>query len=304
MKTRNLLFTAFFFGIIPLFVAAQVKIEVIQQNVNMSKGEQPAYIVEIPEATYEVVLNDWIKIIRQDTKSKVEETEHEIIILSTHIKDIIGKPINIYSAVIKVDTAVKIVAAFEIDSVFFALNDENKTVHHEKTHHHIQNFMKDFAVTHYHDFVNEEFENAEKLLKTKNKEYKDISKEIENYQKEIKENEQAILNSKDLISSYEGENERKLSEVNNKKESIASLSGDDELAKQAKDQLKALENEKKNIQNKLEKENKYIVKYQSEIEEANRQIEDLREQQLEKKAEIEQQEDIITSIKTKLDGIK
>ena len=80
--------------------------------------------------------------------------------------------------------------------------------------------------------------------------------------------------------------------------------GDTDLEKQAKTQLKTLEKEKKSIQNKLEKENKNIVEYQSEIEEYNRQIEDLQEKQLAKKNEIEAQEDVVDSIKSKHAGIK
>lgn len=282
----------------------QQKIEVQQEIVTMSQGEQPVYTVLIPESNYEEVVDDWMKIIRQNTKSKIEELEHEIVILATEIKEIIGQPINIYSAVIKDDSSVKIIAAFEIDSVFFSLNEENKTVHSEKTHHHIQNFLREFAVAQYKEFVEIELSDSEKLLKTKNKEYKDISKKIENYQKEIQENEQGIKNSQDLISSYEGENERKQGQIEKKKESIASLSSEPELEKQAKDQLRSLEKDKKGIQNKLEKENKNIVEYQSEIEEYDRQIEDLQEQQLTKKNEIETQEDVVDSIKTKHAGIK
>lgn len=282
----------------------QQKIEVVNETVTMSQGEQPAYSVLIPESNYEDVADDWMKIIRQNTKSKVEELEHEIVILATEIKEIIGKPIDIYSAVIKEDSSVKIIAAFQIDSVFFSLNEETKTVHNEKTHHHIQNFMHDFAVEQYKGFVSVELSDAEKLLKTKNKEYKDISKQMESDQKEIQENEQAIKNSQDLITSYEGDNERKQGEIDKKKESIASLSGDSELAKQAKDQLKDLEKDKKGIQNKLAKENKNIVGYQSEIEEYDRQIEDYQEKQLAKKKEIEVQEDVVEAVRTKLHGIK
>lgn len=304
MNFKTHIFTLALIFLIPILSNGQEKVEVNQKTVTMSKGEQPAYTVFIPESNYEEVVENWVKIIRQNTKSKVEETEHEFIILATEIKEIINKPINLYSAVIKADSSVKIIAAFEIDSVFFSYIEENKTIENEKTHHHIQNFMRDFAIEQYKDFVSEELSEAENLLKTKNKEYKDLSKQIENYQKSIQENEQKIKDSQDLISSYEGENERKQGEINKKKESVASLSGEPELEKQAKSQLKSLEKEKKSLGNKLEKENKNIVEYQSEITEYDRQIEDLLENQLEKKNEIEVQEDVVNSIKTKLAGIK
>jgi chromosome segregation ATPase len=302
MKLKTQILFALF--VLPVILTAQEKIEVVQKSVTISKGEQPAYVVLIPQADFEQVSDDWVKAIRQNTKSKVIETDHEFEILDTEIKDIISKPINLYSALIRMDSSVKIIAAFEIDSSFFSFSEESKTVETEKTHHNIQNFMRDFALEQYKDYVSQELSDAEKVLRTKNSEYKDIVKQIETYQKDIQENEQSIRNSQDLISSYEGENERKLAEINSKKESIASLSGDSELTKQAKDQLKDLEKEKRGIENKLEKENKNIVGYQSKIKEYDRQISDSLEKKTAKNDEIKNQESLIDSIKSKLAGIK
>jgi DNA repair exonuclease SbcCD ATPase subunit len=293
-----------FYLLFPLFLSSQENIEVTEQIVNMSQGEQPAYIVKVPESDYDQVLKEWEKIIRQDTKSKVEEYEHEIVIKGTHISSIYHKPINIYSAVINKDSAVKIVAVYEIDSVFFSFSEERPDLNAEKTHHHIEKFMREFAVDQYKYAVSVALSDAEKLLKTKNKELNDLSKQNENYQKEVKESEQNIKSSEDLISSYEKDSERKLSEINSKKDAIAGLSDDAELSSQAKDQLKALEKEKKNIGNKLEKEQKNIVKNESNIEELNRLIEDNTEKQTAKKTEIESQENVVDAIKAKLAGIK
>lgn len=293
-----------FFFLFPIFLIGQENIEVIQKSVKMSQGEQPAYIVEIPQADYELVLKDWTKIIRQNTKSKFEELEHEMIIRGTQIKEISKNPMTIYSAVINADSTIKVVAVFEIDSIFFSFAEEKPDLQTEKTHHHIKNFMLDFAVDQYKYAVEVELSDAEKLLKTKNKELAELEKQNETYQKDVKENEQSVKNSEDLISSYERDSERKLSEINSKKESIAGLSSDPELSSQAKDQLKALEKEKKNIGDKLEKEQKNIVKYQANIEELTRYIEDYNEKQVEKKAEIEKQEDIVNSVKAKFHGIK
>ncbi|MCF8378167.1 MAG: hypothetical protein K9H49_01240 [Bacteroidales bacterium] len=291
-------------AILPIPGFSQKKIEVTTETVSMSKGEQPAYIVQVPEANYDDVLKEWTKLIRQNTKSKVEEEGIEYVILGTEIESIINQPINIYSAIIKADSSSKLIAAFEIDSMPYVYNEENKDLQAEKTHHNIQHFMRDFAVEQYKNKVSEDLKNAEKDLKTKNKEHKDITKDIENNQKDIQESEQNIKNSQDLISSYTGENERKLSEINNKKESISSLSGDEELAKQAKDQLKTLEKEKRSIENKLEKENKNIVGYEADIQEAERNITNLQEAKKAKENEIRMQEEIVKKIERKLAGIK
>ncbi len=304
MTIKSQITSVLFVFLIPLFLIGQEKIEVVQKSVKMSQGEQPAYIVKVPQSNYDQVLKEWTKIIRQNTKSKVEETEHEIIIKGTQIPDISIDPINIYSAVINADSSVKIVAVYEIDSTFFSFTEEQADLQTEKTHHHIKHFMRGFAVEQYNYAVGVELSEAEKLLKTKNKELKELGKQNEVYQKEMKESEQNIKNSEDLISSYEQDNERKLSEINSEKESIASLSGDENLSDEAKDQLKVLEKEKWNIEDKLEKEQKNIVKYQSNIEDLTKYIEDNSEKQLEKKAEIDKQEDVVNATKTKLEGIK
>ncbi len=304
MTIKFLTSATLFIILIPFYLSAQESIEIIQQPVKMSQGEQPAYIVSIPQADYDQVLKDWKNIIRQNTKAKIEEDEHELFIEGTQISEINQNPINIYSALIKTDSTVKVVAVFEIDSTFFSYSEEQPDLHTEKTHHHIKNFMRSFAVDHYISAVETELSDAEKLLKTKNKELKDLEKENETFQKEVKESEQNIKNSEDLISSYEKDSERKLSDINSKKEAIAGLADDPELSSQAKDQLKTLEKEKKNIGDKLEKEQKNIVKDQSNIEAINRYIEDNIEKQTAKKAEVESQEDIVDAIKAKLHGIK
>ena len=304
MLFKSQITAVLFIFLIPLFLIGQEKTEVIQKSVKMSQGEQPAYIVKVPQANYDQVLKEWTKIIRQNTKSKIEESEHELFIQGTQIPEITNNPMNIYSAVISVDSMVKVVAVFEIDSLFFSFSGDQPDLQTEKTHHHIKHFMREFAVNQYKYAVGVELSGAEKLLKTKNKELKELGKQNEVYQKEMKGSEQNNKNSEDLISSYEQDNERKLSEINSKKESIASLSGDENLSNEAKDQLKTLEKEKRNIEDKLLKEQKNIVKYQSDIEDLTRYIEANSEKQLEKQAGIEKQEDVVNATKIKLEGIK
>jgi DNA repair exonuclease SbcCD ATPase subunit len=303
MKIKTQFLALLMLFIVPLFLSAQEKVEVIHKTVTLSLGEQPAYVVQIPESDYKNVTNDWKKIIRQNTKSKVEEIDNELIIKGTVINEINQGPINIYSTVINSDSTVKIIAAYEIDSVFFFFDDVNKTVQNEQTHQHIQHFMRDFAIEQYMDYVAGDLSNAEKHLKNLNKDYKNISGDIESEQKKIRQNEQDIKNSEDLISSYEKDSERKLGEINMKKEANASVTGEDAI-KQAKSDLKSLEKDKKGIESDLAKEKKNIVKYESDIKESERKIEGLTKQQEEKKKEIEKQEDIVKAIDTKLAGIK
>lgn len=282
----------------------QKEVTVINQKVQMSKGEQPAYIVEIHEAFYESTLKHWKKLIRQNTKSKVEDVGHEHVILGTSIIEIYEKPINIYSALIPGDSSIKLIAVFEIDSVFFDINTVEKSVETEKTHSQIQLFLRRFAVEQYSNTAQEELELEMKGLKDFNKELANLTKENESLLKDIKENEQDIKNSEDQISSLEMDNTRKQDEINSKKEAISGINNDPDLLDQAKDQLKSLEKEKKGIEGKLEKEQKNIVKYQANIQSANLDVERNLEKQEMKKDEITKQETKVESLKKIQEGIK
>lgn len=288
----------------PVIISAQQKIEVTEDSASMSKGDHMGFSVNIPQADHEVVVKEWSKAIRKNTKSKIEELGHEINITETHIHEVHHGSINLYSAIFKKDSSIKVIAFFEIDSVFFTFDEENPTIKNEKTYHGIKHFMRGFAVEQYQNAVQEELDNEEKILKDLNKEFDNLTKENENALKEIEENQQKINNSEDAIYTYETDNERKLDEINAKKESMTSFGGDKELLDQAKSQLKNLEKDKKNIENKLEKEKKNIVKYNANIDEANRLIMNNTETIEEIKVNIDEQEEVVKTVTTKLGGIE
>lgn len=304
MKTKITFWIMALLSLFPVYGFAQTKIEVTNEHATISKGNQPVYVVKIPEANIESVKKDWMKLIRQNTKSKVIESGAEISIQGTIIKEIYNQPINLYSAVISQDSAIKLVSAFEIDSVFFELKEDNKTLQMENTHHAIKEFLKRFAIDQYKLAVQDQMDNEEKKLSNLNKELNDLNKQVENDREKVKENEQNIKNSQDAIAGYEKDNERKIEEINSKKEANAAIKNDPELQKIAKSQLKDLEKEKSSIENNLEKEQKNIVNYQANIDDLNREIESNLKLIEEKKTEISNQQAIVKAVTTKLNGIK
>jgi len=304
MKIKPLSLIIIAIVIFPFMLISQQKIEVFEDSAAISKGNQIGYAVYIPQGEIDDIKKEWSKIIRQNTKSKVEEMGFEINIMGTQIEEIHHDPINLYSTIYKMDTVLKLITFFEIDSVFFVFTENNKTLQSEKIHHGINHFIKNFAVGQYSIAVQEELDEDEKELKSLNKEFDNLKKENENAHKEIQKCEQGISNSEHAISTLESDNERKLGEINTKKESMASIPKDSDLGKEAKKDLKGLEKDKKNIENSLEKERKSIVECNASIEEMNHLIEKNLEQQEEMKALIEQQEDIVKAVTTKLGGIK
>ncbi|HPE57143.1 MAG TPA: hypothetical protein P5514_12230 [Bacteroidales bacterium] len=282
---------------------SSIKFVVTENKLNTEKGEQPAYIIHIPDAGPDAVTKEWLKAIRGSSKSKPVQIENKIEITATEIEQIHDQPFNIYSMVYQVDTSVRVVAAFEIDSVFFVPPGDESDHEAMKTHNHIRKFMEDFAREQYHEVVANLLETEKDKLKDLEKEHKNEVKENENLKKEIRENEQNIRNSNDAITTYENDNARLLADITAKRDAIAGLSGDEALRDQAKDQLKSLEKEKKNIEGKLAKEQKNIVKYESNIEELNRQVEANEKQQETTRVSIEAQKERVKQVSDHLNQI-
>ncbi len=285
-------------------LAAQTPIAVETEEVSMSKGKHNAYILTIPQADYESSLKNWKKVIRQKTKNKIEESDHELFISATQIDLIYTAPINIYSSLIKGDSALRLYAIFEIDSMMFDFENSEKSIREEKINSQIRHFLFNFGTEQYLYAVEKELEKEENALKDLTKELTNMEKEQQQAMEAIAENEQNIRNSEDAIAVHTNDNERKVSEINAKKESIANLGDDKELQDQANDQLKALEKEKRDIENQMEKEQKNIVKYNSTIDAMNKAVEDILARQVQKKEQISLQQGVVEAVRAKLNQIK
>ena len=238
MKTNIAFCHIAFIILLPILLKAQEKIEVKNENITLSKGIQPGYVVLIPEAKLESVKKDWMKLIRQNTKSKAMEVGSEISIQGTIINEISDKPISVYSAIVGEYSVIRLVSIFEIDSVFFELNETNNTMENDKIHKSIKDFMRNFAVDQYKNAIKDQVDNEEKKLSSLDNEFEAMDKQVEADRKEIIENEQEIKNAQDAIASYEKENQRKMEAIDAKKEANEAIKDDPELRKIAKAQLK------------------------------------------------------------------
>ena len=292
-------------GVILSFqTSAQTKIEITEKKITMSKGEQPAFIVEIPQANVENVKKSWSKLIRQNTKSKVTEDGKEIVILNTLINSISDSLINIYSAVIQSDSAVKLISLFEIDSTFFSFEGDKKDMNYESTYQGIKHFLYDFAVDEYKKAVEEELKEESKELKDLNNEMEKLVKQTESYLKKIKHNESDSLNAEAQIASLEIDKQRKQAEIDSKKESMSSVAGDKELMNEAKKHLKNLEKERKKIEKEIDKYKDEIVECHSENVELKRDVEENNKHKEELILTIQKQQETVKKVTEKLENIK
>ena len=86
-----------FAGINGSEAAKEITVETITKDI--SRGKQPGLKIDIFQASKKDVANDWAKLIRKDTKSKVEEQDAEVFIIGAHIPEITVAPLNIYAVI-------------------------------------------------------------------------------------------------------------------------------------------------------------------------------------------------------------
>jgi hypothetical protein len=289
---------------VSLSVSSQDDIFVTKVKETMSQGEQPGYLVIIPQARLEVVKKEWARIISKEVKSKPIEIEHEIHLNGAIAEEISPDPINIYSLLTDVDSSIHLVAFYEIDSGFF-FDPETypDNLVSNKIFNGIQNYMRRFAAEQYIVAVEDELEIEEDKLKELNKELSGMKKEKEKMEKAIKEEEQNIIKADEEINILLNQKEQQL-EVIEEKRISASLLIDKEVKKEAKAEVKILEKERKKADRNIEKLEKAKVTSKNKIKENEQDIDENMKDQEALVAKIEAQELVIEQVELKLKGIK
>ncbi|HOW25208.1 MAG TPA: hypothetical protein PK711_06010 [Bacteroidales bacterium] len=284
-------------------IHAQVTLEVKEEIKAISRGEQPAFIVDIPGGKYETIRKEWIKYLETGTKLKVQAVSNELNIQGAVFKKITLDSVNVYSSVYDLDSNIRIIACFELDSVFLSTSSQNPRQNELAVA--LKSGVRDFAVGQYIKVYEQKLNDENTQLKTLESERKEQVDAIEKNQKSIKESEESIRRSEESIDILDSDLEFKNTEIKNKKAVVASLkSYDPEGYKVADKELGTLEREKKKMENQREKEQKNIVEYKNDIKEAERSIGQLEDEVESIEMQISEQKDRIDQIETEKSRIK
>ncbi len=263
----------------------------------MSKGEHMAIVVKIPEAEVKHVQKSWKKLIKNKTKSKVQETGDEIWISSTLLKDIHQEAIGVYGKLIQTEKGVTVYAFFEIFGEFITESDADKISTSKQ-------FLRKFAVSEYKAAVWNQLKGEEKNLKGLKHNLSKLQRENEKLHKSIQTNESNISNTESAIEVNLSDQDRTAEQIKDRKENVYQVKGNEELEKTAKKELKDTEKTLKKLQKKNQTMHKNIAKYKSNIDTARREIQlNLDQQSIENEA-IKKQMGMVRSVKNKLGNIK
>jgi hypothetical protein len=269
----------------------------------MSKGMQTCYSVEIPRAVLKTVQQNWVKKLQENIKVKVAENGPELVLAKVLKPEITSDTISIYSLLIQKDTIVEIDIFVEIDSVFFSPKEDKTDLATDKIDNNIKNFLRSFAVAQYRLVVSDELDAQEKVLKTMENDLEKLEKTQENLEKDNSSLENDIEEKEREVKEIDANIEVKNQEIMKHNASMLTivLEADKDAAK---DKQKTLEKEKKELEKNRSKAKDDISSYKSKIDKNNKAIEDCKNEQEVKAQEIAAQNQLVTAIETKLNGIK
>ena len=299
MKTMNPLIhvTLFLFS---MSVYAQKEITVTAVTRDMSRGQQPGYMVNIPEAKVADVKPSYKKRLDENTKADSKEINGELINYGVVNKNFSMSTFIVYAKMVETIDGVELTAFVSEDS----LNFINESSAPEKVAA-LKQSLHEFAVAEYKKVVTKQL-NAEnvklnELKKTlddqvseENKNTKEISekqREIDSYKAKIEESKADQAASTEQI----GKQQQMLEKIGDKNSPEYGL---------ASKNLKKHEGEKRDHIKSEEKLHRNIDDTNTEIRNLQNENEDLKKQQEDTKQKIAAQQTVLSGVENKFNGIK
>ncbi len=254
----------------------------------------------IPEASYELVEENWIKALEKGTKSDVSEDQNgEITIFGAYLEATGDDPVNIYSQIIPRDSIVELNACIELKRNEFITENMFESEFNQ-----LKTYMQDFGKEVYIEVAEDQLKAEEDVLNELENELKQLQNDQEKLEKQISKEEHKIDVGEDDIRTLESDLAVKNEEIARAKVQLNSA-GDDPVQKETlKDALKDLEKDRNKILRSIKKENKHIVGNEADIDNTQVEIPSLVEQQNQKMQEIEQQRSRVAAFENKLENIE
>jgi len=288
---------AFLLAITCIGIKAQKPILITEDSLNFGKGRIPGLSVTIPEVNYEKTLKAWTRELQAGTRSKLISEDNELTIFGARLKEVSENPVNVYSKLMNVDTAVKLNISIEVkkDSYIDRTNETDLS----KT----KLYLKAFAKNQYIDLVNDQVNAEEQELKTLEKELSSLEKEKASLQKSIESDNTTIVTEKDNITLQNNELASLTAEIIDQNKQLSATT-DGPTKKTKADYIDGLEKRKKKVQNSIESSENKINKFNNDIDKANAEIPRNEKMQEQVSVKIENQKVVYQKFADKLETIK
>ena len=279
-------------------IKAQKPIIVTEDSLNFGKGRLPGLSVLIPEVNYEKTLKNWTKELQSGTKSKLITENNEMTIFGAKLKDLSINPVNVYSKIMNLDSAIKINVAFELKKDVFI---ERTTSETDLTK--AKLYLKEFAKSQYLDLAKDQADAEDKKLRELERELSSLEKEKTRLQKTIESENTNIVTEKDNITIQNNELTTVSAELIDQNKQLLSIE-EGTTKKEKTDYINGLEKRKKKVQNSIESSQNRINKSNNEIDKANAEIPRNEKMQEQVNDKIQKQQAVYAKYEDKIKNIK
>jgi hypothetical protein len=277
---------------------AQQKIEVAEAERPMSKGQQNAFIIEVPQTKIADLQKSWTSYLKNNTKEKIVNEKGEIFVLATVIKRLHDKSLNLYSRFQETTVGTNINTFYQIDDVFVT-SENNATVATS-----IKSFLFDFGKQAYAEAVQIELEREQKTLKDLEKDLEGLHKEEDKELKNIDKYKREIEKAEDVIKVKKNEQDLKQKEITAQKEKMIGVSLNADEKKLQDKLVKGMEGEKKSLIKAQDGARKDIKSNEGSIKTSERNLANIKHNIDVKNASIGKQKELISKVQDKLANIK
>lgn len=281
------------------FGTAQTKIKVDRVKETMSKGNQPGYKVIIPDAGFAAIKDAWIMAVSKDFKTRVNESENEMMFKLCNDPNFIPIPFEVYSSLTQVDSSVQMISYFKIDTLFFDPATYPDAMNRDLINKKIEDYIVNFATVQYKAIIKGKIKKEEEKLKALEKTYTDLDTEQTNLEKSIANEEKSIAAMDEQIKVLTPQMEAQSSLAEQKRQGLSSITEKAAL-KAAEDELKNLDKDVKAKVKELEKINVEKSTIEGLISGTRNEIAQKEEKLKELSAQINAQKDVIKGLQSKI----
>jgi hypothetical protein len=277
---------------------AQKPIKILEDSIPIGQYLYPGFNVTIPEADYDEILKNWIKLQETGTKSKVLTESGEMTIFGAFIKEVSPTPVNIYSRLMNEDTLSRLLACIELKKdqyVDASSGDIQLTA--------AKNFLKEFAKSQYIEFIKGELSDEEKKLRDLDKDLGSLESSKARSQRTAKNKRNTVNDEQEKLQVKHNELSMLSNEIitkNNEMMEMPVSAGRDAMSSQ----IKELEKRRKKLQNEISKSENKIRKARSAIDQADRSIPRNENEQSVMKAKIDAQQAVVQKYIDKLNTVR
>ncbi len=297
MKKRLLIISLAILTVMPA-IYGQKPILVFEDSVRIGDYLYPGFNITIPEADFNDVLKNWIKLQETGTKSKVQTENGEMSIFGASVKQVSSTPVNIYSRLLNEDTLSRLLVVLELKKNQYLDQSSGDMLLTAA-----KNTLKEFAREQYIDVIKSQLAAEEKILNELKRDLNSLESNKSKTQKTARNKRNTVNDEQEKLLVRNNELNLLSNEIMYKNNEMIAMPvgpGRDAMAAQIKD----LEKRRKSLQRDIGKSESKIRKARSDIDQADRSIPKNEKEQDAMRLQIDAQQAVVQTFIDKLNTVR